>query len=48
MRELAIDRAGLQILHLGDCYILLGSVPVGRIGFAAGGEVAILPVAPPG
>jgi uncharacterized protein len=44
MRKLATDRAGLEILHLGDCFGLLKSVPVGRIGFLAGGEVAILPV----
>jgi uncharacterized protein len=44
MRKLATDRAGLEILHLGDCFLLLKSAPVGRIGFAAGGEVAILPV----
>ena len=44
MRELATDRAGLEILHLGDCFRLLESVPVGRIGFIAGGEVVILPV----
>ena len=44
MRKLATDRAGLEILHLGDCFGLLESVPVGRIGFLAGGEVAILPV----
>ena len=44
MRELATDRAGLEILHLGDCFLLLKSVPVGRIGFVARGEVVILPV----
>jgi len=44
MRKLATDRAGLEILHLGDCFGLLGTVPVGRIGFLAGGEVIILPV----
>ncbi|MGH3245716.1 MAG: pyridoxamine 5'-phosphate oxidase family protein [Trebonia sp.] len=44
MRKLATDRAGLEILHLGDCFGLLESVPVGRIGFVAGGEVVILPV----
>ncbi len=44
MRKLATDRAGLEILHLGDCFLLLKSVPVGRIGFVAGGEVVILPV----
>ena len=44
MRELGTDRAGLEILHLGDCFGLLGSIPLGRIGFLAGGEVVILPV----
>jgi nitroimidazol reductase NimA-like FMN-containing flavoprotein (pyridoxamine 5'-phosphate oxidase superfamily) len=44
MRELATDRAGLEILHLGDCFLLLKSVPVGRVGFIEGGEVVILPV----
>jgi nitroimidazol reductase NimA-like FMN-containing flavoprotein (pyridoxamine 5'-phosphate oxidase superfamily) len=44
MRELATDRAGLEILHLGDCFLLLESVRVGRVGFVAGGEVVILPV----
>jgi nitroimidazol reductase NimA-like FMN-containing flavoprotein (pyridoxamine 5'-phosphate oxidase superfamily) len=44
MRELATDRAGLEILHLGDCFLLLKSVPVGRIGFIEGGEMVILPV----
>ena len=44
MRKLATDRAGLAILHLGDCFLLLKSVPVGRIGFAEGGVVVILPV----
>ncbi len=36
MRKLATDRAGLEILHLGDCFLLLKSVAVGRIGFARG------------
>jgi hypothetical protein len=44
MRELATDRAGLEILHLGDCFLLLKSVPVGRVGFIARDEVVILPV----
>ena len=44
MRELATDRAGLEILHLGDCFLLLKSVPVGRVGFTSRGEVVILPV----
>jgi hypothetical protein len=44
MRKLATDQEGLEILHLGDCYRLLESVPVGRIGFLAGGEVVLLPV----
>jgi nitroimidazol reductase NimA-like FMN-containing flavoprotein (pyridoxamine 5'-phosphate oxidase superfamily) len=44
MRKLATDHAGLEILHLADCFRLLGSASVGRIAFLAGGEVAILPV----
>ena len=39
MRKLATDRAGLEILHLGDCFLLLRCVPLGRLGFVAGGEV---------
>jgi uncharacterized protein len=44
MRKLATDEAGLEILHLGDMFRLLATVPVGRIGFMADGEVAVLPV----
>lgn len=39
-----IDHAGLEILPLEDCLRLLASVPVGRVGFHADGEVVILPV----
>jgi uncharacterized protein len=38
------DHAGLAILPLDDCWRLLASVPVGRIGFHADGEVVVLPV----
>ena len=38
------DHAGLAILPLAECLRLLGSVPVGRIGFQADGEVVVLPV----
>jgi nitroimidazol reductase NimA-like FMN-containing flavoprotein (pyridoxamine 5'-phosphate oxidase superfamily) len=44
MRELATDHMGLEILHLGDCFRLLESVSLGRIGFICGGEVLVLPV----
>ena len=44
MRELATDQLGLEILHLGDCFRLLASDPVGRIAFTCGGEVLVLPV----
>jgi nitroimidazol reductase NimA-like FMN-containing flavoprotein (pyridoxamine 5'-phosphate oxidase superfamily) len=44
MRKLATDQAGLEILHLGDMFRLLATVPIGRIGFMADGEVAVLPV----
>ncbi len=38
------DHAGLEILPLDECLRLLSSVPVGRIGFFADGEVTVLPV----
>ena len=38
------DHAGLVTLPLGTCLALLASVPVGRVGFYADGEVVILPV----
>ncbi len=38
------DHAGLEILPLDECLRLLASVPVGRVGFVADGEVAVLPV----
>jgi nitroimidazol reductase NimA-like FMN-containing flavoprotein (pyridoxamine 5'-phosphate oxidase superfamily) len=40
----AADHAGLEPIPLDDCLKLLASVPVGRIGFLADGEVAVLPV----
>jgi uncharacterized protein len=39
-----IDHAGLEILPFGECLRLLASVPVGRVGFLADGELVILPV----
>ena len=45
MSETAItDHAGLNVLPLATCLERLASVPVGRIGFVAAGEVEILPV----
>lgn len=38
------DHAGLEILPFEECLRLLASVPVGRIGFFADGEMVILPV----
>ena len=38
------DHAGLEVLPSGTCLELLASVPVGRIGFFADGELVILPV----
>jgi uncharacterized protein len=38
------DHAGLEIVPFDECLRLLASVPVGRIGFVADGEVVILPV----
>lgn len=39
-----VDRGGLEILPLDACLRLMASVPVGRIGFYADGEVVMLPV----
>jgi uncharacterized protein len=44
MRKLATDEAGLEILHLGDMFRLLATAAIGRVGFMADGEVAVLPV----
>lgn len=38
------DHAGLEILPFDACLRLLATVPVGRVGFVAGGEVVMLPV----
>ena len=40
----APDHAGLETIPLDDCLRLLGSVPIGRIGFLSDGEVVVLPV----
>jgi uncharacterized protein len=39
-----IDHAGLEPLPFDECLRLLASVPVGRVGFCADGEVVLLPV----
>jgi nitroimidazol reductase NimA-like FMN-containing flavoprotein (pyridoxamine 5'-phosphate oxidase superfamily) len=44
MRRYPTDHAGLEILPLDECLRLLASVPVGRVGFVADGEVVVLPV----
>jgi nitroimidazol reductase NimA-like FMN-containing flavoprotein (pyridoxamine 5'-phosphate oxidase superfamily) len=38
------DHAGLGVLSFENCLEKLASVPVGRVGFLAAGEVEILPV----
>jgi len=38
------DHSGLEVLPFDTCLRLLASVPVGRIGFFADGELVILPV----
>ncbi len=38
------DRAGLEILSSEECVRLLASVPVGRVGMLADGEIVVLPV----
>ena len=44
MPDLPTDHAGLETLPFDACLDLLGSVPLGRVGFYADGEVVILPV----
>ena len=44
MRGYPTDHAGLEILPFEECLRLLASVPVGRVGFIADGELVILPV----
>ena len=44
MRMYPTDHAGLEILPVDECLRLLASVPVGRVGFVADGEVVVLPV----
>jgi uncharacterized protein len=44
MARYPTDHAGLAILPLDESWHLLASVPVGRIGFQADGEVVVLPV----
>jgi nitroimidazol reductase NimA-like FMN-containing flavoprotein (pyridoxamine 5'-phosphate oxidase superfamily) len=39
-----IDHAGLEMLPFDACLRLLGSVPLGRVGFYADGEIVVLPV----
>ena len=38
------DHAGLEALPFDACLRLLASVPLGRVGFYADGEIVILPV----
>jgi uncharacterized protein len=44
MTPYATDHAGLEIVPFADCLRLLDTVPVGRVGFYADGEVVLLPV----
>ena len=44
MQDYPTDRAGLEVLPFEECLRLLASVPVGRVGFVAEGEVVMLPV----
>jgi uncharacterized protein len=38
------DRAGLEVLPFDECLRLLATVPVGRVGIVADGEIVVLPV----
>ena len=38
------DQHGLEIIDVDECWRLLASAPVGRVGFSSGGRFQILPV----
>lgn len=44
MTDMPTDHDGLETLSFAECLRLLGSVPVGRIGFVHDGDVNVLPV----
>src|SRR5262245_48931732 len=44
MPDQPTDHAGLETLPFHVCLRLLASVPIGRVGFYADGEVVLLPV----
>ena len=44
MTRYPADRGGLEILPFERCLQLLATVPVGRVGFLADGEIVVLPV----
>ncbi|HYB88594.1 MAG TPA: pyridoxamine 5'-phosphate oxidase family protein [Streptosporangiaceae bacterium] len=44
MPDQPTDHAGLETLPFEVCLRLLASVPIGRVGFCADGEVVMLPV----
>ncbi|HYA51461.1 MAG TPA: pyridoxamine 5'-phosphate oxidase family protein [Streptosporangiaceae bacterium] len=44
MPDQPTDHAGLETLPFDVCLRLLASVPIGRVGFYADGEVVLLPV----
>jgi nitroimidazol reductase NimA-like FMN-containing flavoprotein (pyridoxamine 5'-phosphate oxidase superfamily) len=44
MPDQPTDHAGLETLPFDVCLRLLASVPIGRLGFYADGEVVLLPV----
>jgi uncharacterized protein len=44
MPDQPTDHAGLETLPFDVCLRLLASVPIGRVGFCADGEVLVLPV----
>lgn len=44
MTHYPADHGGLEILPFERCLELLATVPVGRVGFLADGEIVVLPV----
>lgn len=42
--DVATDHRGLRVLGMEECLERIRQAPVGRVGFAADGEVTVLPV----
>lgn len=44
MTQLPVDHAGMSVLPYEECLHLLATTPIGRVAFAADGDIVVLPV----